>query len=459
MNTPQWTLLLFGMTGDLSRHKIIPALYGLIRKNAPIGLIIGTGREEVSVAEILEPARAFIDNFDENTWRQFVELIRYQPLSADKSADYDALAKLCNDEQQKRGLTNSPRLVYLAVPADFFCTITENLVKANVILPHHPEHRIAYEKPFGWSLASAMSINQCVKKFLAETQVFRIDHYLAKDFVSNLLLTRYSNTLFKAVWNNTYLEAVKIFFDETGGVEGRGGFYDHYGALRDVMQNHVLQILAMVTMDSPTSLDSEAIRDKKAEILHAVRIVNGVLGQYEGYLDEPGVKPASQTETYAALKLFIDHPRWYGVPFYLETGKKMARKTTEVQLILKPVDHCPWSDDGICTANMLTIRINPQEGISLQVNTKKPGSTHHTTTVNLNFTYAATFGPISSQAYEVILQEIITGQQYSAVRFDEIEYQWDIIEKAYALNLPVCTYPVGSLGPQQGQALMNERSA
>lgn len=457
MDKSKWTIILLGITGDLSKRKIIPALYSLVKRHESIGLIIGTGRESNTVDEVLERAKPFIEGYENDTWKKFVQLVHYQKLEFDNGPDFVVLEKLIKQEQEAADLQNSPRLVYLATAADFFCMITDYLVQAGVVVAHDSNYRVVYEKPFGWDLSSAMHINACIKQALAETQVYRIDHYLAKEFVSNILLMRYSNTLFKSIWSNACIEAIKILFYETVGIEGRGFFYDAYGALKDVVQNHVLQILALVTMDSPASLDAESIRDKKAEILRTVHIVNGVLGQYEGYQEEQGVKPDSRTETYAALKLFIDHPRWYGVPFYIEAGKEMERKSTEIQITLKPIDHCPWSSDGVCGSNTLTIRITPQEGFSLQVNTKKPGTLNETTAVQLDFRYASVFGPISVQAYEVLLQEIMTGQQSSVVRFDEIEYQWDIIEKVLAMHLPLFTYKRGSQGPTEAFALMHER--
>lgn len=453
----KWTIVILGITGDLSKRKIIPALYALIQQGEPIGLVMGTGREEMTIDALLERARPFIAGYTDEVGSRLKELLTYTPLDFNTAQDFDLLEEKLGYEQQKRGIAAAPRLFYLATAADYFCTITENLVRVKALIPHDKAYRIVYEKPFGWSLQSAMDINACIQRELSEKQVYRIDHYLAKELVSNVLLMRYANTLFKGIWNNTFIDAVKIFFYETVDIEGRGGFYDHYGLLKDVVQNHVLQILALIAMDMPTSLDADAIRDKKAEILKTIHSVGGVLGQYEGYRSEPYVNPNSTTETYAALKLFVDHPHWYGVPFYIESGKALERKTTEVRIILKPVAYCPWSAQGVCQPNVLTIRITPEEGFSLQVNTKKPGTLNELATVTLKCAYASVFGPTSPEAYEVLLKEIMRDQQSIAVRFDEIEYQWSVIERIKNMHLPLFTYPKGSRGPKEAYELMHER--
>lgn len=453
----KWTIVILGISGDLSKRKILPALYALVQQGEPLGLIIGTGRDTVSIDELLERALPFVSNYQEESWNAFKELLSYAVLDFKQGVDFTRLEATIAQEQEKRGLAPAPRLFYLATAADYFCIITDYLVQSGALVPHNKDYRIVYEKPFGWDLESAAHINSCIKHMLSETQVYRIDHYLAKEFVSNLLLMRYANTLFKSIWNNRIIDAIQIFFHETGGIQGRGEFYDRYGLLNDVVQNHVLQILALVTMDIPPSLDADSIRDKKAEILRTVHVVNGVLGQYEGYTHEHGVGAQSKTETYAALKLFVDHPHWYGVPFYVEAGKELDRKSTEVRLILKPVSQCLWSEGGECQPNVLTIRITPQEGFSLQVNTKKPGTLNEIATITLNFMYTSIFGPTSVEAYEVLFKEIMKGQQTLAVRFDEIEYQWSIIEKIKEMNLPLFIYPKGSERPKEAFDLMHER--
>jgi glucose-6-phosphate 1-dehydrogenase len=454
-----WSFVIMGATGDLSRRKLFPALYALIKKGMRDAVIIGTGREDVDENYILERARPFIKNIEEEYWNILSDMLVYQKVSFDTQADYAKLREVIEREEKARDLPKK-RLFYLATFANFYCQITELLVKTNCLEPHDTNQRIVYEKPFGWDEVSARSINACIKKLLSESQVYRIDHYLARELVSNILLIRFANTLFKKIWNAESIEAVRILFHEQVGVEGRGQFFDEYGALKDVLQNHVLQILALVAMQEPRSLDAEEVIDKKAQVLHKIRVDKAVLGQYEGYQQEEGVKPNSQTDTYAAVKLFIDQPEWHGVPFYLETGKSMASKNTSIELILKPVDYCQWSahNHGSCEANKIIIHIAPEEGFGLRINTKKPGSQNRAVPVMLNFSYEALVGPASPEAYERLLEEIVAGNQSFVVRFDEIEYQWDVLEKIYAMNLPVYRYKQGSEGPAQGRSLVNNNT-
>ncbi len=450
----KWTIVILGITGDLSKRKILPALYALFEQGNPIGLIMGTGREDVTVDAICERARPFIKDFKEDVWRRFKELLAYTIVDFAKLEHFGILEERLRHAQKEKGLQEKPRLFYLATAADYFCSITEQLVAVGALMPHDMAYRIVYEKPFGWDLQSAMSINACIQRTLSEKQVYRIDHYLARGLVSSIVPLRYANTLFKAIWNNTFVDAVKICFYESIGIEGRGEFFDRYGVLKDVVQNHVLQILSLVAMDMPASVSPEAIRDKKADVLRSINVVDGILGQYEGYQKEQGVKQESKTETYAALKLFIDHPLWHGVPFYIESGKALNHKTTEVRIMLKAIAYCPWSTQGMCEPNVLTIRIMPQEEVSLQLNIKKPGTQNELSTIDL----ASVFGPKSPEAYEILLKEIMNGQHTISVRFDEIEYQWSIIERIKSMNLPLFTYKQGSCGPKEACKLMHERN-
>jgi glucose-6-phosphate 1-dehydrogenase len=450
-----FTIIILGVTGDLAKRKLLPALCALIDRQEFSGVIIGTGREDTTADAILQKAQSFIKHGD---IKKLASVFSYQRLDFATSGDFKVLADHVQQSEQNRGIKNGKRLVYLATAAHFFCEITENIVKMGIVVSRNDNHFVVYEKPFGWDTTSAKMINECIKNVLSESQVYRIDHYLAKEFVSNIVLLRYSNTLFKTIWENHTIESVKILFAETIGLEGRGALYDRYGVIRDVVQNHVLQILALVAMDAPPSLDPNALRDKKAEVFRAVRVVDGILGQFEGYQSEPGVDPQSRTETYAAIKLFIDVPAWKGVPFYLEAGKELNRKTTEIQITLKPVSYCLWSEKGgTCESNIITIHITPEEGFSLRVNTKKPGTLNDIMTVALNFVDRSIFSPTSSEAYEIIFKEIMAGNKALSVRFDEIEYQWDIADTIIAKNLPLYTYKKKSAGPPQAAPLFNER--
>ncbi len=450
-----WTIIILGVTGDLAKRKLLPALCALFEQKTFSGIIIGTGREDTNAAAILQKAKPFIKQGDEQT---FEKIFEYQQLDFDSQKDFNKLAEHIQKSETLRGIQSGHRIVYCATSAHYFCQITENIVRSGIVLNNNDSHRVVYEKPFGWDAESAQMINNCIKEHLSENQVYRIDHYLAKEFVSNIVLLRYANTLFKKIWDNHTIQSVKILFYETMGLEGRGSFYDHYGVLRDVVQNHVLQILALVAMDTPASLDANAVRDKKADVLRALHFVDGVLGQFEGYCAEPGVDEHSTTETYAALKLFINTPQWEGVPFYLLAGKELHRKTTEIQITLTPVNYCLWSENGgTCESNVLTIHITPEEGFTLRLNTKKPGSLNDITTVNLNFIDKVIFGPTSSEAYEIIWKEIMAGNHALSVRFDEIEYQWSFVDLIYEKKLPLFTYQKKSIGPKEVQALLHER--
>lgn len=447
------TIIVFGMTGDLSRRKIIPALYELVRHGLFDGHIIGTGLEDRF--DLLHKSRPFIKNQDPAIDKKIEALFDYQKLNFESRHDFDELAKKINAYESGRP---GGRIAYLATASEYFCAVTERLVSSGIIEPRNDRHRIAYEKPFGCDLTSAHAVNTCIHRSLAESQVYRIDHYLAKSFVNNILIMRSTNMLFKSAWNKQAIRAVKILLHEKIGVEGRGVFYDTYGAVKDVLQNHLLQLLALVAMDIPGVPGWQEMRDKKAVLLKAVRVETGVFGQYDGYRQEKNVRPDSTTETYAAVKCFIDLPAWKGVPFYLETGKELTTKTTEIRVIFNSIMPCVWGSNGSqqCEGNVLTIRIDPREGFSLTVNMKKPGTMQDITAVTFDFSDQLTSGPESIEAYERVLREILSGHHSTAVRFDEIEYQWDITEKIYALGLPVLPYAKGSNGPQAGIELMGE---
>jgi len=444
----KWTIIILGITGDLSKRKLLPALYALLRAGLQDCVIIGTGREDVTADDILNAARPFVADPTDELDRRFRDMLVYQPLLFSSRDDFEKLATLITEVEHERNLPHH-RIAYLATATQFFCDITSALVDTGIIKARDLNQRVVYEKPFGSDLASAQEINACIKAHLSEKQVYRIDHYLAKEFTNNLLLLRYSNTLFKAIWDNKSIESVRIIFHETLTVEGRGAFYDQYGALKDVVQNHMLQLLALVAMEAPTSLDADAIRDKKSDILKHVRIIDGVRGQYEGYTDEPDVRADSQTETFAVLNVEVDHPMWEGVPFFLETGKALAQKTTEIELTLKPMEQCLWSPTSRCESNVLRIHITPEEGFSLRINSKKPGTIRDIMAVDFDFSYKAIYGPTSPEAYEILFAEIMRGEQSMVVRFDEVEYQWRIMATADALNMPLFVYKKGSKGPQQ----------
>lgn len=449
-----WIFIILGATGDLSKRKLLPAITKLIKQFPQAQFhVIGTGREATNTKSLFDIIRKQYKHVDHAALEKLENNFSYVQLDFDNPEQYQELARIAQ-EQTSKGLDH--RLIYCSTASDFFCTITNHVIKTGVIEAHNLNHRIVYEKPFGWNLASARQINACIKKSLHEKQVYRIDHYLAKEFVNNILLLRSTNALFKNSWNRESIESVKIIFDETLGVEGRGLFYDRYGAIRDVFQNHILQLMTLVAIEPPTSLDAESLRDRKAEILKSITVIDGILGQYNGYHDEPGIKKDSSTETYAALQLEIDTPQWRGIPFYVETGKCLSKKTTEIKITLKPLGSCIWSPDHVCSSNVITINLTPEEGFSLTLNSKKPGSQNDLTRITVDAPYAHVFGPSSVEAYEILLQEIMHGQQSIVVRFDEIEYQWKITDEIYEHNFPLIQYQQGSAGPAIDAHIINE---
>jgi len=443
-------IIILGITGDLGTKKIIPALYGLIRDNKNNFAFVGAGYEAMDAKQVLERARAYIPEFNEQIWTELTKRFVYQQMDVTKEKDFQQLERTVQDVEQKFNLSGN-RLIYLAIPAHYFCDVTQSLLDAQIIKRNfgkEPWHRIAYEKPFGQNLLSACDINECIAQSLQESQVYRIDHYLIKELVSNIALVRFTNSIFEPLWNHQYIENVQIYLNESVGIENRGTYYDEYGVVKDVVQNHMLQMLALIAMEAPTSLQGDDIREKKAQVLAATRVVDGFLGQYQGYQQEKAVKQNSKTATFAALQLAIDTPRWKGVPFYLKTGKRLKSKETSVYITFKPANclltsHCPPP------ANQLIIRVFPDEGFVLKVNAKVPGKSNDITQVPLDFCHSCLFGPDTTIGYEQIFKDILAGQLSIGVRFDEIESAWKIVDALEQVSLPLYHYEQNSTGPKE----------
>jgi glucose-6-phosphate 1-dehydrogenase len=305
-----------------------------------------------------------------------------------------------------------------------------------------------YEKPFGHDLKSAQTINECIKNNINETQVYRIDHYLTKEVVSNIAMIRFTNCVLEPLWSNRYIDQVQIVLSESGGIEGRGAFYDSAGALRDVVQNHMLEMLALICMESPEKLTGDYIRAERVKVLEKVRFIDGILGQYNGYLSEKSVNASSRTDTYASLKLAVDTPRWAGVPFYLKTGKRLDKKETIIHIKFKQVD-CLLMRGCPTDSNWLTIQIAPEAIFLLTLNAKVVGSSDQVAPVGMEFCHSCVYGLQTPEAYEVLLEEVMRGEQSISVRFDEIEYAWNLTDTIIAKQLPVYQYEQGSTGPQE----------
>lgn len=454
------TIILFGATGDLSKRKIIPALYRAVEhKKIEHFTLIGVAFDEVTSEEMINAAYPFVENSDEGIWNVLHENSFYIKINFTESSDYQALNTFVQACERSQGIAVAHRLFYLATSASFFSSITSNCTQVGLLQRKNDSdffwHRIVYEKPFGFDLESAREINACIASALNETQVYRIDHYLTKEIVSNIAMIRFTNCVLEPLWSNKYIDQVHIVLSEDGGIEGRGGYYDKAGALADVVQNHMLEMLALICMETPEKLTGDYIRVQRANILKKVRFLDGILGQYEGYLSEQYVSENSHTDTYALLKLAVDTPRWRGVPFYVKTGKKLAKKETIIYIKFKQVD-CLLTKGCPTDSNWLTIQIAPEAIFSLTLNAKRPGASDQIMPVNMDFCHSCLYGLQTPQAYEVLLEEIIRGEQSVSVRFDEIEYAWQLIDRIAAARLPLYSYESGSLGPKEEKEFNNK---
>lgn len=444
--------LLFGASGDLAKRKLIPALYELARADALKGThIVGVARDETSSDTIMQAAREFIPHIDDQLFAQFKKQFTYQRLDFQSLDDFKKLVVVVESIEKNNHLSGN-RLLFIAAASDFYCVITQNAARSGLIQKLDKEtsfwHRIIFEKPFGKDESSAQNINTCIADFFPEQQIYRIDHYLTKEIVSNIALVRFTNLVFEPLWNNRFISNVQIIMDESIGIEARGAYYDQYGALRDVVQNHMLEMVALIAMESPEWLHGEYIRTQRLRVLEKIKITDALFGQYQGYRQEKNVDPTSMTETFVAARLMIDNERWAGVPFYLKTGKYLAKKETVIHIKFKHVDcllakHCPSE------SNVLTIRIAPEAVFSLKLNAKKPGVSDEVMPINMQFCHSCIFGIQPAEAYQVIIQEVCKGEQAISVRFDEIEAAWRVIDACKARDFPLFDYARGSHGPQE----------
>ena len=459
------TLLLFGATGDLSRRMLIPSLYGLFAdKLLPDDVsIIGTARSELSNEEFRATAHEALqehlpdDFYDRATALRFIERLTYQPIDATTPDGYKELAERIDLE---KGLS-----IFLSVGPSLFKPTIENLKAAGLA---GDKVRLALEKPLGTDLESSKVINDAVASAFPEDRIFRIDHYLGKETVQNLLALRFANSLFEPLWNSAHIDHVQITVAETVGLEDRAGYYDTAGAVRDMLQNHMLQLLALVAMEPPASYDPTSVREEKVKALRSLRPVTErlardelVLGQYDGYLKELGAQ--SNTETFVALKAHVDNWRWAGVPFYLRHGKKMDRRKTEIHIQFKCVPHSIFAGTGATTSpNELIISIQPEENIRLQVMAKRPGLDREgirLREVPMDVTLAGAFADYRRRiAYERLILDLIEGDPTLFVRRDEVEAQWEWIDGMRAAweqaGMTPETYDAGSRGPDSAIGLI-----
>jgi glucose-6-phosphate 1-dehydrogenase len=479
------SLVIFGATGDLAKRKLLPAIYNLAHEGAlPERFnLVGTARSAMSDEQFREMAARAIREFsrrppDEQVLERLLEAAAYVSGAVDQEALYGALQGVLADFEEEAGRRLN-RCFYLATAPRFFPVIVRQL--GNHGLQHHEdaEVRIVIEKPFGTSLAEAEQLNRELLSVFEERQVFRIDHYLGKETVQNLLAFRFANGMFEPWWNRNYIDHVQITAAEDVGVGSRAEYYDTVGALRDLIQNHLLQLLCHVAMEPPIDFSADEVRNEKVKVLRGIpkptpddvpRIA--VRAQYgpgtsggdavPGYLEEEGVRPDSNTETYAALRLQIDSWRWAGVPFYLRTGKRLARKVTEIAVMLKEVPHLGFSQDGSIGVrpNVLVLTIQPNEGVSLSLAAKIPGTRMRIRPVQMEFLYGTSFLSQSPEAYERLILDVMRGDATLFTRNDEVEEQWricdPIVRTWQQLHGPLPQYPAGSQGPVEADELMLE---
>ncbi len=447
------TIIIFGATGDLSKRKLTPALYNLIKQqHLQKVAIIGVSFDSTNIPDLLEASRPFIADINNATWQELTQAYHYHQMDFHDSASYELLKDLIKSVEMANNLRGN-RIFYFATMPNHFSIITENLVQYGIVkqskhvplLNEQPWTRLVYEKPFGSDLASSDAMNAMLHNTFNEHQIFRIDHFLGKELTGNIALARFTNRIFEPLWNNEHIESVHITASETLGIGNRGRYYDSYGALKDMIQSHLLQLLALTAMEKPPTLTANHIRNAKAAVLAQVALEDAVLGQYEGYTDEEYVANNSTTDTFAALKLFINNTRWQGVPFYLSSGKFLQKKESTIVIVFKMAEclltHCPSQP------NTLTIKIYPDDGIYLGLNAKIPGQSYEVAPVSMDFCHSCLFGPNTPEAYEVLLTDVIKGDQAAFIRADEVTLSWNIIEQIKKLNLPVHSYARQSNGP------------
>ncbi|MBA2432919.1 MAG: glucose-6-phosphate dehydrogenase [Chthoniobacterales bacterium] len=478
------TVVIFGATGDLTHRKLIPALYNIAADGElpPDLTVVGLARRPKSDDEfrqdLVEAAKKHSrQTVRDDVWSNFAGAVFYHQSEFDNAEGYKSLGKRLEKIEQERA-TGGNRLFYLAVAPDQFQTILQNLTAAGLNKPREDGwSRVIVEKPFGTDLASAQKLNAIVREAFPEEHTYRIDHFLGKETAQNIMVLRFANAIFEPLWDSRYIDHVQITAAETLGVEGRAGFYEKAGALRDMVQNHLLQLLCLVSMEPPTDLRADSIRDEKVKIVRSLRrfsaeavAENVVRAQYTagaisgkkvgGYREAENVAANSKTETFVALRLQIDNWRWADVPIYMRVGKRLPKSGTEISVHFKKAPSVLFNKESEAMAqNVLVIRIQPDEGISLRMQAKMPGTSLRIEPVKMDFHYGTSFGKASPEAYERLLLDSMAGDATLFARADEVEQAWEFIDRIQAAwreaeAAPVHEYPAGSWGPEAADELL-----
>ncbi len=465
-----FSIVIFGATGDLTHRKILPAFYTLAQQDLlPEQFhIIGFARRDWTDDTFRAEMRHSLEQFgrvpfEAAAWDRFAANLHYHRSDFDQAAGYPQLNELL-DRLGSPAAAN--RFFYLATPPEAYPVIVQQLGAAGLNHSEHGWTRIIIEKPFGRDLQSGVVLNQQVHEVFAEEQVYRIDHYLGKETVQNLIVFRFANAIFEPIWNRNYIDHVQITVAETVGVESRAGYYDTAGVGRDMLQSHLLQLLTLMAMEPPYAFDARALRDEKVKVLqalHPIQPADTLPAQYIGYRNEKGVASKSQTPTFASVKLSIDNWRWQGVPFFLRSGKQLADKTTEISIVFKRPPHSlfPLAPDELLTPNTLTLCIQPDEGMHLRFEAKLPGASMQRQTVDMNMNYAQDFnGAPLPEAYERLLLDALQGDAALFTRSDEIELAWQAIDpviQAWETGaVPLFFYEPGSWGPHEAAKFLGE---
>jgi glucose-6-phosphate 1-dehydrogenase len=471
------TLVIFGGTGDLAKRKLLPAVYNLAHEGAlPERFnLIAISRSDIPHDDYRQMARESIAQHsrrqpDEQVLDKLLERVRYVPGTFDEDSIYERLDGELREFDDEAGIPFN-RVFYLSTAPEYFPVVVGKLGRHGLGRHEGSEVRVVIEKPFGTRLQEALDLNREVLSVLDESQVFRIDHYLGKETVQNMLAFRFANGMFEPIWNRNYIDYVQITAAEDLGIGTRAGYYDKSGALRDLVQNHMLQLLTLLCMEPPVTFSADEVRDEKVKVLHAIEPPRAtVRAQYtagmaegkevSGYREEERVPDDSRTETYAALRVEVDNWRWAGVPIYLRTGKRLARKVTEIAVTLKPVPHLAFQAEGSIGVlpNQLVMAVQPNEGVSLSLGAKIPGTRMRIRPVNMEFLYGTAFLSQSPEAYERLLMDAMRGDATLFTRDDEVAEQWRIIdpilERWASEDGALPTYAAGSGGPEEANELM-----